>query len=570
MSTTDVMVGIDLGTTNSLVAVWKEGKSTLIPNGLAQYLTPSAINIDKQDKILVGQAALDRLLTQPQATTSIFKRAMGSEQKIQLGKQYFRAEELSSFVLRALKADAEAFLGCEVTEAVISVPAYFNDTQRKATKAAGELAGLKVRRLINEPTAAAIAYGLHQNFDNATILVLDLGGGTFDVSLLELYEGIIEVHASCGDNYLGGEDFLHVVVEKFLNDAKLIRDDLTANQLTEIRELAETCKRTLSTESHAKATWLKEGDAIEFHIDRSEFEQLSTTLIQRLRSPIEQALMDGKVSSSELDAIILVGGSTRMPLVRSLVAKMFGRLPHCDINPDEVVAQGAAIQAGLILRDKALEETVLTDVCPYTLGIETSTEISANQFQSKFLPLIERNMPVPISRVQTVFPLHDSQSKINLDVYQGESFKVERNIKLGSLNVEVPKSGNDIDRSVDVRFTYDINGILEVIATVIATNEQKKLVIEQNPGTLSQAEIAKRLKELEKIKIHPRDEQENQLALSRAERLYEQTLGDLREYVGGLISEFESVLDTQNIQLIDPARKALNETLEQIEKQRLF
>ena len=564
------MIGIDLGTTNSLISVWQDGKSQLIPNGLGDVLTPSVVHLDKNGKILVGQAAKVRLLTQPESTMSVFKRLMGSHEKLSLGAQSFRPEELSSFVLRALKADAEAYLGATVSQAVISVPAYFNDAQRKATKTAGELAGLTIKRLINEPTAAALAYGLHQNLEHSTILVLDLGGGTFDVSLLELFEGIIEVHASCGDNYLGGEDFLGVIVDKFVQQAGLDETQLSATQRTQIQTLAEHCKLDLSQAHNASEKWQQADKTVHFDLDREAFESLCAPLIQRLRQPIEQTLMDGKMRTEDLDAIILVGGATRMPMIRSLVAKMFGRLPHCDLNPDEVVCQGAAIQAGLMQRDKALEETVLTDVCPYTLGIESMAEVGLNQFQSQFLPIIERNMPVPISRIKTVHPLHDEQTQVDIKVYQGESIKVDRNIKLGAFTVNLPNAKAHADRSIDIRFTYDINGILEVIAKLQATGEEVSLIIEQRPGTLSAAEIQERLKALAEIKIHPREEQQNQLTLSRAERLYEQSLGDTRNYLAQLITDFEGVLDHQDPAQIEPARQDLTQILDEIERHRTF
>jgi len=564
------MIGIDLGTTHSLISVWQEGKSQLIPNGLGEVLTPSVIHLDKQGKILVGQAAKMRLLTQPNSTAAVFKRFMGSNEKISLGERSFRPEELSSFLLRALKTDAEAFLGTVVTDAVISVPAYFNDTQRKATKAAGELAGLTIKRLINEPTAAALAYGLHQKHEHSSIAVLDLGGGTFDVSLLELFEGIIEVHASCGDNYLGGENFLDVIVDQFVKEAGLEKAQLNATQRTQIQALAETCKQTLSQSHEATAQWRQGDRTFDFSLDRQTFESLCTYLIQRLKQPIEQALRDGKMRTEDLDAVILVGGATRMPLVRSLVAKIFGRLPHCDLNPDEVVCQGAAIQAGLIQRDSALEETVLTDVCPYTLGVESMAEVGVNQYQSQFLPVIERNMPVPISRIKTVYPLHDDQTQVNIKVYQGESIKVERNIKLGSFTVELPEASSDLDRSIDIRFTYDINGILEVIAKLHATGEEASLIIEQRPGTLSPEEIKERLQALSEIKIHPREAQQNQLTLSRAERLYEQALGEIRDYLAQLINDFESILDQQDPEEIETARIELSEILDNIEQERPF
>lgn len=559
------IIGIDLGTTNSLVAVWKDGKATIIPNVLNKNLTPSIISVDENNQILIGDVAKERLITHPECTVANFKRFMGSDKKFKLGAYTFTPEELSSFILKRLKEDAESYLGEEVLEAVISVPAYFNDAQRKATKRAGELAGLKVERLISEPTAAAIAYGLHQEQDETQFLVFDLGGGTFDISILELFEGVMEVKSIAGDNFLGGEDFNKLLVEYFIETNKLDLKELDRKETSTIFKQAEICKKSLSNKEKAAMTLRLGETTLETELDRSKFERLASDLIIKLRHPVERALRDADISPSEIEAVILIGGSTRMPLVRNVVSKMFNKLPYSNINPDEAVALGAAIQAALKEKNSDLKELVLTDVCPYTLGVEVANRMEGENYESGyFLPIIERNSPVPISKVEKLVTIRDNQTKISIKVYQGESRRVENNIALGELKVSVPrdKAGKE---AVAVRYTYDINGLLEVEATILSTGIKETLIIENSPGSMTEEEIKERMLALKDIKIHPRDKTENRLLLARGERLYEESLGEMRDYIAKLLSEFERILSTQDSRLIEKNAKLLTERLDELE-----
>ncbi|AAZ36387.1 molecular chaperone HscC [Pseudomonas savastanoi pv. phaseolicola] len=561
-----MIVGIDLGTTNSLVAVWRDGSSELVTNALGETLTPSVVGLDDEGQILVGKAARERLQTHPEKTTALFKRYMGSAQEIRLGSATYRPEELSSLVLKSLKADVERAFGEPVTEAVISVPAYFSDAQRKATRIAGELAGLKVEKLINEPTAAALAYGLHQKEGETSFLVFDLGGGTFDISILELFDGVMEVRASAGDNFLGGEDFDRLLVEHFLT---LHRDeqDFPGKELVtpSLRREAERVRKALGQENsvdlvlrHADREWRKT-------ITQEQMNDLFAPLLARLRAPIERALRDAKIRVADLDEILLVGGTTRMPLIRKLAAGMFGRFPAITLNPDEVVAQGAAIQAALKQRDAALEEVVLTDVCPYTLGIET-TQYVFNGYQSgHYLPIIERNSVVPVSRVRTVNTVADNQEHVLLRIFQGESRLVKDNIALGELNIPVPKAkAGEVE--LDVRFTYDNNGLLEADVRIQMTGENHKLVIENNPGVMTPAEIRERLKVLEALKVHPREQQVNTHLTARLERLYQEYLGEARETIGVWAAQFQRVLETQDDRQINELRKQLEQEADRFER----
>lgn len=563
-----MIVGIDLGTTNSLVAAWRDGQSVLIPNGLGDTLTPSCVSLDEDGTVLVGRAARDRLQTHPDRTAAVFKRYMGSDKTLRLGQREFRPEELSALVLKALKADAEAALGELVTEAVITVPAYFSDAQRKATRTAGQMAGLRVDRLLNEPTAAALTYGMHNMGAETRFLVFDLGGGTFDVSILEMFEGVMEVRASAGDNFLGGEDFVSVLIDLFFErrglSASLRKDARFMQQLT---GAAEAAKRALSTQPKATLSVWQDGTQHALDIDESILEQACATLLKRLRIPVERALRDANLRSGQLDNIVLAGGATRMPIVRRLVTTMFGRFPSIDFNPDEVVALGAAVQAGLKAKDAALKEVVMTDVSPYSLGVEVSMRISeTTSSPGHFDPIIERNSPVPISRVKTYFPTSKGQMLVDLNIFQGEARMVRDNIHLGQLRVELPGLAAE-ESGVDVRFTYDVNGLLQVEATVQKTQHKSSVLIEGNPGLLSESEIAERLRELDELKIHPRDTLENRTLLARAERLYQQLRGDVRAWLGAQIREFERVLATQEKRVIAPAQRQFEEQLNHIERE---
>lgn len=569
-----MIIGIDLGTTNSLAAIWRDGKAEMIPNSHGDFMTPSVVGIDNEGHIVVGKIAKDHLVSNPENTTSAFKRYMGSEKTVKLGKHKFRMEELSALILKSIKADAEAYLGVEVTEAVISVPAYFNDTQRQATKSAGSIAGLKVERLINEPTAAAMAYGLHKRDIESQFLVFDLGGGTFDVSILEIFEGIMEVHASAGDNHLGGEDFLDYLVKniiKKISSLKKIPSEKIESDIGHlIYTLAEKAKRQLTDNKSTKIDIPYQEKMISMDITRDEFIEICTPLLEKIRTPIEKALRDARMKVSDLDEVVLVGGATRMPIIQSMVAKMCGRLPARNIDPDKVIAIGTAIQAGLKSRHEDLKEVVLTDVCPYTLGIEINNHMDDSAFAPGiFSPIIERNTVIPASRVERYYTAIDNQKMVDIKIFQGESRLTKDNVRLGNIEIEIPKKPAG-EEQVDVRFTYDINGLLEVEATIVSQEKTKKLIIQENPGKLSEEEIEERLKKLEALKVHPREQSENKAIITRAERLYELMLGDAREAVGRNLDLFQAVLRKQDPKDIEHAKKEMIEFLDQVDDFQYF
>nr|WP_189684599.1 molecular chaperone HscC [Pseudomonas sp. SWRI92] len=556
-----------MGTTNSLVAAWDGESARLLPNALGSFLTPSVVGLDDHGQLIAGEIARERLHTHPHLTTSLFKRYMGSSRETMLSGRAYRAEELSAMLLRSLKADAERALGEPVHEAVISVPAYFSDAQRKATRIAGELAGLKIEKLVNEPTAAALAYGLQERKET-TFLVFDLGGGTFDVSILELFEGVMEVRASAGDNFLGGEDFDDRLVEHFI--AKIGSADLPDITLPAIaqrlRREAQRVRHALGQAQVAHFILREQMREWSLELTQSDLADIVQPLLDRLRTPIERALRDARIKVADLDEILLVGGTTRMPLVRKLVATLFGRIPAMQLNPDEVVAQGAAIQAALQARHASLEEVVLTDVCPYTLGIETVVQLGTDYQSGHYLPIIERNTVVPVSRSRDVSTVSDNQKVVRLGIYQGESRLVANNIFLGELEIPVPprKAG---EVTLDVRFTYDNNGLLEAQVHLPTNGETRRLVIENNPGVLAPEEIAQRLAALEALKVHPRDQQINTLLLARLDRLYQEGLGDGRQYIAGLANHFQQMLDTQDEHRIRKARVDITQRLAHFEQE---
>ena len=561
-----MIIGIDLGTTNSCVAVFQGGKPVLIPNSHGHNLTPSAVSIDNNGNLLVGLAARERYITNPSETAINFKRYMGTNFKYRLGNKDYNAEDLSSMVLRSLKRDAEHFLGQPVHEAVITVPAYFNDKQRKATKRAGELAGLKVERLINEPTAAALAFGLHTLDNDSRFMVFDLGGGTFDVSIVEIFEGIIEIQASTGNNFLGGEDF-NLAIAKFVRaelDRKGIK--LPQNDLTDrvLRDASEKARRNLSVQKSTEIKINHQASEYTVEIDEEKFEEISENLIENLREPIIRALRDSNLKLDSINELILIGGSTKMPIIKRAVTKLFSRFPNYLINPDEAVAMGAAVQASLKERNEELKEVIVTDVCPYSLGVSAS-EVDAfgNPAGLYFCPIIERNTTIPTSREQSFATVKDNQRMVEVSIYQGESRILDKNIYLGKISIDLPPRIRG-DISLNCRFTYDIDGLLEVDIYVPETKKRKTLTI-MGDVELSRADLIKRRANLEKLKIHPRDMEINTAIISRANKCYEQSLGEQRQLIAGYLSSFERALDSQDKKNIDLEYKNLKELLDFID-----
>lgn len=562
-----MIIGIDLGTTNSLAAYFTEDGPKMIPNRLGSHLTPSVVSIDEEGQVYVGETARERMLLHPESTASVFKRSMGTDKKYILNGKKYSAEELSSFVLRSLKEDAEVYMKEPVTEAVISVPAYFNDARRKATKRAGELAGLKVERIISEPTAAAVAYGLYEAKENAKFLVFDLGGGTFDVSILELFHPILEVRAVAGDNFLGGEDFTKVIEDLFYEKNKELDPMLLdAKTLRHIHKQAELCKLSFTDEKDATMTCVIQDKKYELKLDLDEYTKACEDLLERIRIPVKRSLADSNTRLSDISKVVLVGGATKSPVVRKFVSRLFKFIPDTNINPDEAVALGAAVQAAMKERKDAIREVILTDVCPFTLGTEVVVERENGRFEAgHFCPIIERNTVIPASRTETLYTVRDNQTKLRVNVLQGESRFAANNVSLGELEIDVPKAKAG-EEAIEVTYTYDVNAILEVEVRVVSTDKKVKQVIKNQETDMTDEEIAKRFEELSYLKIHPRDQEENHLLLIKGERIYEESLGDERQLIEIAMRKFEDALSTQDPKKIESARREFKEFLEEMDQ----
>lgn len=567
-----MIVGIDLGTTHCVAACLAEEGPRLIPNALGETLTPSIVGIDEAGELHIGKPARELMIAHPERCASLFKRHMGSDWEVTLHGTDFTPEKLSSLMLAALKRDAEAELGEPVERAVITVPAYFNEHQRKATIRAGQIAGLHVERILNEPTAAAIAYGLHESEQEKVIAVFDLGGGTFDISIVDMFEGTLEVRSSSGETFLGGEDFTAAMASRLLQSRGMILEHAELSHpllVSRLRQESEAAKRRLSREDATEVRCPRKdgtfGDDPEMlPVTREQFLQWTEHILARTEMPIRRALGDANLKRSDIDEVILVGGATRMPAVIERVGKLFGREPRCSLNPDEVVAVGAAIQAGLISKQESVEDLVVTDVAPFTLGIDTTRKIGGKQHDGYFCPIINRNTTIPVSRVERVATLSPNQTAVNVKIYQGESRRTEGNLFLGEFDVTgIPRG--PAGQEVDIRFTYDLNGVLEVEATIVATKKKVSHIIKRHARGLSEAQIAAAVREMEALKTHPREETANRFIMRRAERVYEELPLFQRDELSMLLHGFEEALELGEKDVIELHREELANFLDRVD-----
>ncbi|WYQ43971.1 molecular chaperone DnaK [Bacillus sp. FSL W7-1321] len=523
------IIGIDLGTTNSCVAVMEGGEATVIPNPEGNRTTPSVVAF-KDGERLVGEVAKRQAITNPNTVISI-KRHMGTDYKVDIEGKSYSPQEISAIILQKLKADAEAYLGEKVTKAVITVPAYFNDSQRQATKDAGKIAGLEVDRIVNEPTAAALAYGLEKE-DDQTILVYDLGGGTFDVSILELGDGFFEVKATSGDNKLGGDDFDEVIMDHLVAEFKKENGiDLSQDKMAmqRLKDAAEKAKKDLSgvTQTQISLPFIT-ADAtgpkhLELTLTRAKFDELSADLVERTLGPTRRALSDAGLSASDIDKVVLVGGSTRIPAVQEAIKKLTGKDPHKGVNPDEVVALGAAVQAGVLTGD--VKDVVLLDVTPLSLGIETMGGV--------FTKLIERNTTIPTSKSQVFSTAADNQPSVDIHVLQGEREMAADNKTLGRFQLsDIPPAPRGVPQ-IEVTFDIDANGIVNVKAKDLGTNKEQSITITSSSG-LSEEEIDKMVQEAEANAEADKKRREQVELRNEADQLVfstEKTLKDLGDNV---------------------------------------
>ena len=558
------VIGIDLGTTNSLVCVFRNGKAELIPNKLGNVLTPSCIGFaDDRETILVGQAAKDRLITHPELTAASFKRSMGTKRTLlRSGGKYLSATELSGILLRYLKENAEEYLGEQIEEAVISVPAYFDDRARSATKAAGELAGLKVERLVNEPSAAALAHRKNED-EPSSFLVFDFGGGTLDVSVADSFDNIIEIVAVAGDTQLGGNDVDAALADAFLAENSLEREDVSAGEYAMILRAAEQCKIALNKLPSAVISMSIGGKECSSLLTNEKLVKICAPLFRRMERTVMRALNDARPAVTGIDEVILVGGSSKMVSVRGYLSELLHVPIRSGVEPDLAVALGTGIKAGIKHRDEDVRDVILTDICPFSLGVNVINRLDSGR--ALFSPIIPRNTTLPASRVETYFNAVDDQTIMNFMIYQGDNLYCDENLKLGNLTIDVPPDSKAGTVRCDVRFTYDINGILDVDVHCITTGEEKNLLIVGSDVRLSPEEIARKRQELEKLKILPQDEEENSAMLARAERVYAEVNPIQRPVLLDQLQSFMSALSIQNPQIIRQEREKLGSLLDLIE-----
>lgn len=552
------ILGIDLGTTNSLGAVYRNGKVELIPNRFGSFLTPSVVSVTEDGSVVTGQIAKERLITHPKDTAFSFKKNMGSDQKYNLGGKTFLPEELSGFIVSAIVEDAKEYMGEEIKDVIISVPAYFHDKQRVATKRAGALAGVNVKRIVNEPSAAALAsYFDTQN--EQLFLVFDFGGGTLDVSIVDCFDTMVDILAVSGDNHLGGDDFNEAVAEGFLREHQLQRGNLSEKEYAILLRQAEKCKIALSTEKEVKMTAVLGGQTYQSVYTNERMMRESSAVWKRIQTVLRRALRDSRVEVEDIDAVILAGGSGKMPLVQSYMEQLFDQTPLVTGFSDQLIARGLGLVCGVMERKDEVRDYILTDICPFTLGTGVNNE--ADPKHPYMSAIIERNSILPCSKIRGFSTAADYQSEVKIEILQGEEPYAEDNVQLGVVTVAVPKKKKGME-SVDVRFTYDINGILEVEVTVVSTGKSVKKVLSQN---MDEKELARRMKQLEKLKVHPKDMTENQLILERLQALYEEALPETRDRLMYHIRNFESTLVEQDARRIRKYREFLEHMIASLE-----
>ena len=489
------IIGIDLGTTNSAVAVMEGGDAVIIPNIEGNRTTPSVVAFTKDGERLVGETAKRQAITNPDRTVSSIKRHMGSDFNVKIDSKTYTPQDISAMILQKLKSDAESYLGEKITEAVITVPAYFTDAQRQATKDAGRIAGLDVKRIVNEPTAAALAYGEDKDTEAQTVMVYDLGGGTFDVSILELSDGVFEVHATRGNNKLGGDDFDNRVIDYIAEEFKKENGiDLKADKMSlqRLKEAAEKAKKELSStmSTNINLPFITASQAGPLHLNmdltRAKFDELTADLVKMTEGPVKDALSDAGLSASDIDKVLLVGGSTRIPAVQECIKKLTGKQPQKDINPDECVALGAAIQGGVLSGD--VKDLLLLDVTPLSLGIETMGNITTR--------LIERNTTIPTKKSQVFTTAADNQTSVEIHVLQGERQMAKDNVTLGRFTLDGIAPARRGVPQIEVTFDIDANGIVNVSAKDLGTGKEQHITITSSTN-LNEEEIEKKVKEAE-------------------------------------------------------------------------
>ena len=548
------IIGIDLGTTNSLVCYWEDGRAHLIPNSFGEYLTPSVVSFDEDGTVFVGKTAKERLVTHPELSFSNIKRFMGQRHSFDCKYGRFTPEELSSFILKNLKADAERFFGEEITEAVISVPAYFNDKARNATKNAGLLAGLNVERIINEPSAAALGYiartgwdETSDDFEENSFLVFDFGGGTLDVSLVDTFENIVEIVSVSGNNRLGGIDFDKCIADYFLKENGLGKSDLTAESYGIVLASAERLKRSLSDENHAKMVVNCSELSAEKEFTDIELAKISAGVLQEIYTPVNNVLRDSGRKMDSVTDIIMVGGSSRMPIVQQYLKHLLKRREINVFEPDTIVGEGMGVYAGIKGRSEDVKDLLLTDVCPFSLGTNVNNDMNSGKDLSSVI--IPRNSPLPISRTSLYHPSSEKQNHVLFKIFQGEEMYADDNKRIGSVDVVFPKPSTKSTK-IYLTFTYDVNGILLVNVEVPEYSIKEEKVLYDEDEKISSKKINQVVEKLKQFKAKDEKDEDNQLVMEWGERLYAQMPIGMKEGLGSRLQYFDYLLRTDPYQAV--------------------
>ncbi len=547
-----MIIGIDLGTTNSLGSFWQDGMVRMIPNAYGSMMTPSVVAVDEKDQILTGLPAKKYALEHPERSVSLFKRKMGSTEKVKLGRREFLPEELSSFIIRSIIDDAERLTQQKVTEAVISVPAYFYDAQRFATKRAGALAGIKVERIINEPSAAALAAYFDSRREQMA-LVFDFGGGTLDVSVVDCVGSVVSILAIAGDNMLGGSDFDRVIAESFMKEHRISR--LDAQEQEALLLAAEQCKIRLTSEKETDLVFRLDDVKYTSRYTRTRLARESEEILMRIRNVTARVLRDADVNMADIEQIILAGGSAKMPLIQSYVRFLFKKTPYYTDSCDELVAYGVGLFCGIKERKEGIRQYILSDICPFSLSQATWNEaVPQREYSTVIIP---RNSILPCSIEKTFYTIRDNQDRMDITVLQGDAVYADQNKLLDKFTVKVPKNRKG-EEAAKIRYTYDINGILLVDVTVVSTGETTSRVISDR---LSEEELQKQIAKLEKLRIHPRDVRENREMLEKLIRVTEESTGPKQEWFMDLLKYFENTLESQNVYRIEKLKTRIAEIL---------